>query len=181
MKKIIFTLFTVINITTFAQTKYFTRNGVISFISDAPMEKIHGDNKQVNVILNPQTNEVAYKVVMKSFLFEKQAMTDHFNNDYLETDKLPNATFTGKIVDKIDFTKNGTYDVTVEGKLTIHGVTHDVKQKGKLIIADGKMITKGTINILLSDYGVKVPNNYFKKINNNVVINIDATLTPYQR
>jgi len=181
MKKIIFSFFTLLSVVTFAQTKYFTRNGVISFDSDAPMEKIHGDNKQVNVILNPQTGEVAFKVVMKSFLFDKQAMTDHFNNDYLETDKIPNATFSGKIVDKIDYTKNGTYDVTVEGKLTIHGITHDVKQKGKLTIADGKITTKGTFNILLSDYGVKVPNNYVKKINNNVVIAVDATLTPYQR
>lgn len=183
MKKINVLLLTFFAINTlFAQnTKYFTRNATISFTSVAPMEKIVSKNSQVNCILNTQTNDLALKVVVKSFEFEKQAMADHFYNDYLQADKFPNATFEGKITNTVDYTKNGKYDVMVDGKLTIHGVTKAVKQKANIEVKDGKIIAKSNFSILLSDYGITVPNDYLKKISNTVELKIDATMTPYVR
>jgi hypothetical protein len=183
MKKVqFFVLMLFIMNTLFAQNnKYFTRNGSITFTSAAPMEKIISKNSQVNCILNTQTNDIAFKVVVKSFEFEKQAMADHFNNDYLQSDKFPNATFEGKITNTIDYTKNGKYDVTVDGKLTIHGVAKAMKQKGTIEIKDGKIVAKSKFTILLSDYGITVPNDYLKKISNTVELNIEAAMTPYVR
>jgi hypothetical protein len=166
----------------FAQTeKYFTRNANITFTSEAPMEKIVSSNKSSNCIINTQTNDIAFKVVIKSFEFEKQAMQDHFNNDYLQSDKYPNATFEGKIITILDYKKNGKYDVITEGKLTIHGVSNPVKQSGIIEISNGKITLKSTFNIKLSDYGIKVPNDYLKKISNSVAIDINAVLAPYVR
>ena len=164
-----------------APSKYFTRNGNITFTSDAPMEKIISLNKEVNFILDPTKNILAAKVVMKSFTFDKQAMKDHFNLDYLQTDKFPNATFEGKISGISDYTKSGNYDVFVEGKLTIHGITKTVKQTGKISIDKNKIKLNADFNVLLSDFNVTVPNNYVKKINNSVAIKLDGVLTPYQR
>lgn len=161
--------------------KYFTRNATITFVSAAPMEKISSKNSQVNCILNTQTNDLAFKVVVKSFEFEKQAMADHFNDDYLQSDKFPNATFEGKIANTIDYSKNGKFDITVDGKLTIHGVTKALKQKGTIEIKNGKITAKSTFSILLSDYGITVPNDYLKKISNTVELKIDAVMTPYVR
>ena len=166
----------------FAQnTKYFTRNAVVSFASDAPIEKIHSSNKQANCILNTQTKNIALKIVMKNFEFEKQGMYDHFNDTYVESDKFPNATFEGKISTAIDYTKNGKYTVTVDGKLTIHGVAKAVKQTGTIEINTGKITAKSKFSIKLSDYGVIVKNDYIKKISNLVDIDINAVMTPYVR
>lgn len=181
--KYAFTIFALLILhAAFGQTeKYFTRNASITFTSEAPMEKIVSYNKSSNCILSTQTNDIAFKVVIKSFEFEKQAMQDHFNNDYLQSDKFPNATFDGKINTVLDYKKNGKYDVVVDGKLTIHGVSNPVKQSGTIEISNGKIIVKSKFSIKLSDYGIKVPNDYLKKISNSVAIDINAVLAPYVR
>jgi polyisoprenoid-binding protein YceI len=169
-------------LTSFAQAdKYFTRDGIIKFTSDAPAEKIQSSNKEVNIIIAPATSAIAIKVVMKSFSFEKQGMKDHFNRDYLETDSYPNATFEGSITNIKNWSVNGTYDVVAEGTLTIHGVSKLVKQSGKIIIEDGKITVSSDFNILLTDYNIKVPNNFIARINNTVNLQINGTLIPYQR
>lgn len=166
----------------FAQSdKYFTRNAIVKFTSVAPVENIVSTNKLSNCILNIQTGDLALKVVIKSFEFELQAMEDHFNKDYLNSDEFPNATFEGKIITPVNYLKNGKYDVVTEGKLTIHGVSKAVKQKGTMDINSGKITAKSKFSISLSDYGIKVPNDYVKKISNTVEIDINAVMTPYVR
>ena len=103
------------------------------------------------------------------------------NNDYLNSDKFPNATFEGKVTTPVDYKKNGKYNVTVDGKLTIHGVTKQVKQSGIIEVSAGKIVARSKFSILLSDYGVIVPNDYLKKISNTVDIDINAVMTPYVR
>jgi polyisoprenoid-binding protein YceI len=161
--------------------KYFTRDGVITFSSKAPVENIESSNKEVNIIIDPAVSTIAVKVVMKSFAFEKQGMKDHFNADYLHTDKFPNATFEGKIISKVDWSFNATYNVTVEGMLSIHGVSRSVKQNGQITVEDGKIIVSSTFNILLTDFKIAVPSNYISKISNTIRLQINGTLTPYQR
>lgn len=160
---------------------YFTRNAIINFTSVAPVEKITSGNKQVNCILNTQTNDLAFKVIVKNFDFDKQGMYDHFNDDYLESNKFPNATFEGKIITPVNYSKNGKYAVVVEGKLTIHGVSNTVKENGTITVSSGKITAVSTFSINLSNYGIIVPNNYIKKISNKVDLNIAATMTPYVR
>ena len=182
-RKMLFSLIFVAGMqVSFAQSeKYFTRNAIIKFTSEAPLEKINSTNKVSNCILNTQTGDLAFKVVVKSFEFDKQGMYDHFNNTYLESDKFPNATFQGKITSPIDYKKEGKYEVTVEGKLTLHGITKEVKQKGVVEISAGKITATSKFNVKLSDYGIIVPNDYLKKISNSVDIDINAVMTPYVR
>lgn len=161
--------------------KFFTRDAVITFTSDAPMEKIVSSNKEVNILIDPATSAIAFKVVMKSFAFDKQAMKDHFNADYLHTDKYPNATFDGKITNLKDWTKNGTYNVTAEGNLTIHGVTKPVKQSGQVTIENGKIKVSAVFTVLLTDFKIPVPSNYVSKISNSIQLQVSGTLIPYQR
>ena len=86
-----------ISLPAFSQ-KYLTKNGSIRFYSETPMETIQADNKQVNSALDVQTGDFVFKVLIKSFLFEKALMQEHFNENYMESDKMPDATFTGKIL-----------------------------------------------------------------------------------
>lgn len=178
MKKllIVFAL-TLISVWAFGQKKYITRTGHVSFFSDAPLEDITADNHQVTAILKT-TGEVAYKVPIKSFEFTKALMQEHFNENYMESDKFPEATFSGTIQDvsKVDFTKSGTYKTTVKGKLTIHGVTKEVSVPGEVIvdIANGKVTNKTTFNVALKDYGIK--NDKANQIADTIAITVNVEM-----
>jgi polyisoprenoid-binding protein YceI len=159
--------------------KFITKTGHIKFYSESPMEKIEAHNHQVNAALNLATGDFVFKVLMKSFDFEKALMQEHFNENYVESDKYPNATFAGKVVNinEVNINKDGTYNATVQGALTIHGVTKQVQTKGSLEVREGKILGKAKFNILLSDYNIKIPgavtNNISKEIEITVEVNLE--------
>lgn len=105
-------------------------------------------------------------------------MQEHFNEDYVESDKYPNSTFVGKILNikDIDFSKNSKYDVAVEGKLTLHGVTRDVKNIGTLVVENNKAYAKSHFFIRLEDYDIDVPRALIKTIAQTVEVNVDFVL-----
>lgn len=161
----------------FAQ-RYLTKTGKISFFSRSPLENIEAHNSQVNSALDSKTGDFVFKVLMKSFEFEKALMQEHFNENYVESDKYPNATFKGKVVniDKIDFTKNGSYTADVEGDLTIHGITRPVKTAGTLEVRDGKVNAKSKFSILLADYSISIPAPVADNIAKEIEITVDVIL-----
>lgn len=170
-------LFVLLSVSVSGQ-RYITKTGYIRFYSDAPMEKIEANNRQVNSAFDIATGDFVFKVLMKSFVFEKALMQEHFNENYVESDKFPSADFKGKITNlkEINLGKDGTYPAVVEGKLTIHGVTKDVKTTGTFEVKAGKILGKSKFNILLSDYNVSIPGAVVKNISNTVEISVDVIL-----
>lgn len=166
----------------FAQ-KYITKNGKIDFYSDAPAEKIEAFNNQVNCALDIGTGDFIFKVLMKSFQFEKALMQEHFNENYVESHKFPNATFVGKVINtgEIDFTKNGTYEALIEGELTIHGVTQKVSEKGIFEVSDGKIHGESTFYAAVADYDIKIPQTVITNIAEEIQINVDILLEPLNK
>jgi polyisoprenoid-binding protein YceI len=150
------------------------------FYSETPIETIKADNKQVNSALDIQTGDFVFKVLIKSFVFEKALMQEHFNENYLESDKFPNATFQGKVTNlsAVDFKKEGTYDVTVEGDLTIHGVTKKVTEKGTFTVKAGDKI-HGNAKFMVkpADYNIKIPATVMKNIAETIEVTVDAELS----
>ena len=171
-------LLTILSLASVNAQKYITKNGHIRFFSTTPMEDIEAHNRQVNSALDQQTGDFVFRVLMKSFQFEKALMQEHFNENYVESDKFPNAAFTGKVsnIKDVPFDKNGTYPVNVEGDLTIKGITKKVSEKGTLEIRDGKVYGKSTFNVLLADYGIKVPAAVANNIAKSIQIDVDVTL-----
>ncbi|MFC2114669.1 YceI family protein [Bacteroidota bacterium] len=163
--------------------KYLTKNGHISFFSDSPAEKIEANNHQVNAALDLQTGDFVFKVLMKSFEFEKALMQEHFNENYVESDKFPNATFIGKIdnLKSFDLTKTGKYEVNISGKLTIHGVTQDVSVKGTLEVVNGLIKGSAIFNVKLSDYNIKIPKAVVNNIAELVEIKVMVDLSEYKK
>jgi hypothetical protein len=161
----------------FAQ-KYITKNGKITFFSDASLEKIEAQNNQVNTALDIATGDVVFKVLIKSFVFENALMQEHFNENYMESDKYPNATFKGKITNlsAVNFAMNGTYKADTEGDMMIHNVTKKLAQSGTIEVKDGKAIITAKFNILLKDYNVKVPGNLVNNISETIAISVNATM-----
>jgi len=164
--------------TAFSQ-KFMTKNGSIRFYSETPIETIQADNKQVNSALDIQTGDFVFKVLMKSFVFEKALMQEHFNENYVESDKFPNATFQGKIsnLSAIDFTREGTYEVNVDGDLTIHGVTKKISEKGTLTIKAGDKISgQSKFMVKPADYDIKIPAAVVKNIAETLEVTVDIEL-----
>ena len=166
----------------FAQNgTYFTRTGHISFFSEMPMENIEAHNRQVSCMFDINTGALAYKVLIKSFEFEKALMQEHFNENYMQTEKYPKAAFDGKILNlkAINFAKDGVYEADVEGVLEIHGVKNTIRQKGKISVKGNKISTQAVFPIALKEYNIK--NDKLENINENIRITVDVTMEPYQR
>lgn len=158
--------------------KYVTKTGYIRFFSTTPAEDIEARNKQVNAALDKSTGDFVFKVLMKSFEFEKALMQEHFNENYVESDKYPDATFKGKVVNlkDVNFDKGGVYKVTVEGDLTIHGVTKKVKHEGTIEIKGDKVVAKAKFFVKPADYGIKIPKAVIKNISESIEVNVDVAL-----
>jgi hypothetical protein len=150
MKKIVLFLISFITLVTVAEAqKFITKTGYIRFFSTTPMEDIEAHNRQVNAALDAETGDLVFKVLMKSFQFEKALMQEHFNENFVESDKFPNSSFKGKITNlqDIDFTKNGKYDINIEGDLTIKDVTKKINEKGTIEVNGDKI--KGLSTFIL--------------------------------
>ena len=154
-----------------------TRTGHINFYSDAKMEKITGDNYQVGSSLNKSTGDLVHSMLVKSFEFKNAKMGEHFNENYMESDKFPKSTFKGKIKDisKVNFSKDGTYKVVANGDLTIHGVTKNVTTNGTITVKGGEVKTNSVFIIAIKDYNITVPGAVTGKIAEEIKITVDVT------
>lgn len=166
--------------TTFAQGKYFTKTGKITFTSRAALESIEGKNKATLAVLDTKSGALQFAIQMKAFEFEKALMQEHFNENYVESDKFPKAEFKGTILNNsdINYTKDGTYPAKVKGNLTIHGITKEVEATGTVKVSGGKLLTLSTFNILISDYKITIPAVVKDKVSNAVAISVDCNLEP---
>lgn len=164
----------------YSQDKYFTKTGKVSFVSDAPMEKIEGNNKTVIAVMDAKSGKLQFALQMKSFEFEKTLMQEHFNENYVESGRFPKAEFKGSILNHADinYKKDGSYPAKVKGQLTIHGQTKDVETKGLVKVKGGKIYTESTFDILLSDYNISIPSLVKEKVSNSVAISMECILEP---
>ena len=162
--------------------KYMTKNGLIGFYSITPMEEIKADNNQVAGVIDAGTGEMVFQVLIKSFHFERALMEEHFNENYMESEKYPKSTFKGKITDlsSVNLSKNGTYYVTVDGDLTIHNVTNKVSMKGTIEVITGGINASSKFNIVPEDYKIEIPGVVREKINKNLEVTVSMKYTPVE-
>ena len=160
--------------------KYMTRNGYIGFFSHTPMEDIKGDNNQVSGVLDIATGEMVFQALIKSFHFDRALMEEHFNENYMESDKIPKTTFKGKITNlsSVNFSKNGTYEITVEGDLMIHDFTNRITTKGTLEVVDGGINANSKFNIVPEDYKIAIPGVVREKINKDLEVTVAMKYAP---
>jgi hypothetical protein len=166
-----------------AQSKYFTRTGHISFYSRTPLEDIQASNRQVASILDFASGEIVFSVLMKSFEFPKALMQEHFNENYIESDKYPKSTFKGKItnVQSVNLQKNGLYPVEVEGELTLHGVSRPLKTAGTLEVKDNKVYGKSKFTVTVADYHIQIPKLVRDNIAKTIDIQVDMVYEPMKQ
>ncbi|TND09487.1 MAG: YceI family protein [Bacteroidetes bacterium] len=189
MKKLLFT--TALAFTgLLAQAQLWTStSSSVTFYSYTPMENIDATSDKGIFILNPKTGDVNAKVEIKSFHFKNGLMEEHFNENYMETDKegpkdtkgkptYPNkwAQFKGKIQETIDYTKDGTYDITMKGTFTCHNVGKEKLIKGKMTVKGGVATIDAKFDVPLKDHDIAVPEAVGTKIAQVIQVTIKATL-----
>lgn len=154
-----------------------TKTGKISFFGRSKIENIDAVNNEVNSIINTQTGDIVFTLLMKGFHFERALMEEHFNENYVESTKYPKSTFKGKITNlsEINFSTDGKYKAKVEGELTIHGVTQKVKADGLITVAGGKVSASSQkFEIKLKDYNINIPSLVKDKISEDIDIAVDC-------
>ncbi|MBK7854208.1 MAG: YceI family protein [Bacteroidetes bacterium] len=164
-----------------AQDKYFTKEGKITFYSKTPVEEFDAVNSAGLSIIDTKTGAIEMSVLIKAFEFKKDLMQQHFNENYMESDKFPKAVFKGTIsnIAEINFTKPGTYKAGIDGKLTMHGVTRDITVDAIFIVSIAGVIAKSEFIALLDDYNIKVPGVVKNQISQQIKVEIDNTYKPY--
>ncbi len=183
MKSIITLALISLSFNAIGQDTYFTRNGAITFFSTTPVEDIKAENFSVNAVLDAKSGGLEFSLLMKSFNFKKALMQEHFNENYMESDKFPKCTFKGKIADinSVNFTKDGTYPVKVAGDMTMHGVTKPVSTDGTLTVKAGKVMASSIFLVKPEDYNIAIPSVVRDKIASELEVTVKADLEPLKK
>ncbi len=157
------------------QEVYLIYKGSISFFSNAPMETIRGSSQKLRGMINASNRTFAFSISNNTILgFNSTLQQEHFYENYIEGNKYPNSSFQGKIIEQIDFSKDGEYIVRAKGLLNIHGVSKERIIKSTLQIRKGKLFVKSQFTVLLEDHSIKIPRIVFQKIAKEIIIHVDA-------
>ena len=154
--------------------KYITKTGEIDIYSETSLFVIEAKNQKVASILNPENGEIVASTLVRSFKFHEALVEEHFNENYMQSHDFPKSVFKGKIANfsDIDITKDGTYDITIEGNLTMHGETNPVKTSGKLTVKGENISASTVFEISLEAYKIEVEENYKDRINDNIRLTV---------
>jgi hypothetical protein len=163
-----------------AQERYMTRTGHITFFSATPVENIEANNHKVTSVFDATSGSIEFAALVKAFEFEKALMQEHFNENYMESNTFPKATFKGKLsgVGEADLKKAGTYPVTVSGDLTIHGVSKPVSTQGTMTV-DAAGTVKATSEFIVKpeDHDIKIPGVVRKNIAETIKVTVKLDYT----
>jgi polyisoprenoid-binding protein YceI len=178
MKFILFTILLFTGTLGFSQI-FLCKDGTTKFTSEAPLELIKAQSNKTSGVLDQATKNVAFSVSIESFEgFNSGLQREHFQENYMEISKYKTATFRGKIIEDIDFTKNGTYPVRVKGSFNIHGTEKEKIIKGKITIKDGEIIIESSFDVPLEDHNITVPKIVNQKIASVIKVEVKAILKP---
>ncbi len=161
--------------------KYYTRDGTVRFFSETPLEAIEASNNKLSCVFDLESGKLQLAVLIKAFHFKRALMEEHFNENYMESDKYPKAGFSGRVLstDASVLLSGEELELIVEGDLTMHGVTNPVQTKAIFVFRDNKL--KATTSFILSpeDYDIKIPGIVRDKIAKNIEVHIDLDLVSF--
>ena len=164
MKKLLLTALLISSNFLTAQ-QYLTREARLDFDAGSPLEDIEAFTESGSAVYDANTGKIGVQVLMTSFQFKRALMQEHFNENYVESEKFPKASFKGLYSEG-----------NVSGGLTIHGVTKEIKVPARLNHENGNFVLVTSFDITLADYDVKIPSAVANKISKKASIQVHATL-----
>jgi polyisoprenoid-binding protein YceI len=176
---IVLSAFLVISLCASAQNQlYSIKASEISFFSKGPIVDIEAKNTKTSSVINADNRELLVRIPIAQFQFKNKLMQQHFNENYLESEKFPFATFKGTINELINFSKSGTYNLSASGILNIHGIDQERTMKGKLIIDENNLNLQGRFDVMLTDHKIDIPKLFFKKIAEKIAVTASFNYIP---
>lgn len=158
---------------------YEVNEGSVYFRSDAPLELIEASSTELKGLINAEERTFAFSVPMSSFEgFNSPLQRVHFNENYMESKQYPNATFSGKIIENIDFTKDGLYTVRAKGQLNVHGVKRERIIRSELQVGEGQIEVRADFTVLLAEHDISIPKIVHQKIAEEIAVEIRAVFLP---
>ncbi len=156
---------------------YAGAGGKIAFSSDAPLELIQAESNQLKGLIDAEKQTFAFSIPMTSFQgFNSPLQREHFNENYLESELFPKATFSGKLIEKIDFSKDGTHSVRAKGMLDIHGVKQERIIRSEMTIEDGKLLIRSEFTVFLEEHDISIPKIMSQKIAEEIYVVMEGEL-----
>lgn len=156
-----------------AQRSYITTTGEVHFNASTPLEDIDATNSRVHAVLKEDAGEIAAILLIKDFGFRRKLMQEHFNENYMESDRYPKAYFTGKLLRfSPEQSAPEAGSLKVQGSLTIHGVTNSVETSASMARNGDTIYFTTELLIAPEDYGIRVPKILFRKIAQEVQVAI---------
>jgi hypothetical protein len=151
---------------------YITKTGFIGFYSKTDFEDIQAENNQVYAMLDPEIHRMAFALLMKGFLFTKELMQVHFNENYVESDKYPKATFSGSYTGDMELTREGIYQVVIKGDLNLHGVTQPVETTAQMEVKNDRVLATAAFRLKPEDFQIQIPGVVRDKIAKEINVRV---------
>jgi len=146
------------------QTVITAEKGTITFFSEAPLEDIKAENRDVKAALNIDNGEILVRLFIRDFSFRKARMQEHFNEKYMNSANYPKSAFEGKILDFTYEEIKETDAFPIKGKLTIKGENRDIQTSTIVSQRDDQLVFEAEFPVKLEDYDVKIPRIMMKNI-----------------
>lgn len=154
---------------------YKSVQGEVQFRSDAPLETIEAKSDALKGVIDIEKRTFAFSIPIRSFEgFNNPLQKEHFNENYLESSKYPNATFTGKIIENVDFSADGIYTIRAKGKFTIHGAVQERILKSKVVVSGDSFTLQSYFTVILKEHDISVPKIVYQKISEEIQVQVKA-------
>jgi hypothetical protein len=161
------------------QKIYEMAKGTVHFSSTAPLELISADSRELKGALSAEKKTFAFKIPITSFRgFNSPLQREHFNENYMESELYPDATFTGKIIEDLNLANEGEYKVRAKGKLRIHNIEQERIINVSIANNGNQLSFHAGFAISLIDHNIKIPRVVYDKLAPDIQVRVSGTLTP---
>lgn len=162
-----------------ASNVFVVKSSKVKFKSEAPLETIIAESTELKGILELQSKNFAFTINNESFKgFNSSLQREHFNDNYLDTDRYPVISYTGRIIDEIDFNKPGVYTVRAKGMMNVKGINRERLIKSTVEVKANAIKISTEFTVLLDDYSIRIPRVVNQKIASEIQISLVANLEP---
>ena len=172
----LFILFLVVIVPAVAAQKLYTKTGITQFKGSVDaFEPVEAINQSTSVVFNADTNEIAALIFIQAFEFKVALMQEHFNENYMESQDYPKATFKG-FVTGFDYHKKQESETTINGTLTIREQSRSISIQGVFERAGNTMILRSKFFVKPEDFGIQIPNIVRPKISDSIEVSLKYEL-----
>jgi len=157
-----------------AAQSFVSKNIRIGMFSSTPLEDIKAVSDQGTGVIVAKTREVVVQLAVKTLEFDRKLMQEHFNENYIESDKYPLAKFKGVLDQSADLTKDGDYNANVTGVLSLHGVDKQRTIPCRISVRGGVVRVESQFKVACVDHKIDIPRLVFAKIAESISVKLNG-------